>query len=141
MDAKGTVTASEVVVKKHGKETSYDASIYTECTFCQDIDHLLRVQYCWERSENGQVTFEDVDFTFPSELYVNLPWQRVKRGPLRVLQLIGNFLRRVKLSLLVLSGHSLQLSPAISLSLDAARMLGQKMVDMSTEALGETEEP
>lgn len=135
MDAKGAVTVSELVESKRKDGTAYDVNIYVECSMCHGIDHMMRVAYYWERDKNGQMGLEDVDFSFPTELYVKEPWCTVKKWPWRFFQLVGEHLRRVKLSLLVLFGRAIYLCPGTSLSLETARDLGNKMSNLSTNAL------
>lgn len=136
-DRKESVTVSEITETTYGEEKLYHASMYVECSFCDSLEHLMKIDFCWERDKSDQLSFSSVDFSLPSSWYVKGPWYRVKRWPWRLFQIIGAFFRRLKLSLIVLAGGEIRLSPAIDLDLSAVRILGNKMSHLSSIAMRE----
>lgn len=136
MDNRNTVTVSNVTeqdLRDGGK--SYFAAVYVECSFCRELDHLMKIDFYWERGKEGGIDFSSVDFSFPSEWYVHQPWTRVKPWPWRLFQVIEGFLRRVRLACLVLIGKEIRLSPVIDLELPVVRDLANKLSHLSTTAL------
>lgn len=135
MDSKGTVTVSEVVERETRDGKAFEAAVYVECSFCRELDHLMKIHFYWERDKSDELAFNSVDFSFPSEWYTHQPWVKVKRGLPRVLQRIGEGVRRVKLAWLVLRGKEIRLSQSIDLELPAVRDLGNKLSHLSTIAM------
>jgi len=134
-DRKDPVTVSNVTEADCGDEKMYTASVYVECSFCDNLEHLMKIDFYWERDKDDNLSFSSVDFSFPSEWYVHEPWRIVKPWPWRLFQVIGAFFRRLKLSLLVLAGGEIRLSPAIDLDLPAVRILGNKLSHLSSVAM------